>query len=162
MDRLYTPWRYEFLSAQKPEGCVFCAKLAMDDREALIVHRGEACYICLNAFPYNNGHIMIVPNAHLDSFAGLPTETAHQLTDLAQRSEAVLRAIYQPDGINMGLNLGDAAGAGIAAHLHFHVVPRWRGDVNFMTVLSETRVLPEELNTTWQRLRDGFAHTSTL
>ncbi|MEO8726863.1 MAG: HIT domain-containing protein [Acidobacteriaceae bacterium] len=157
MDRLYTPWRYEFISAPKPEGCVFCAKLAIDDREALIVHRGKECYICLNTFPYNNGHVMVVPNAHLDSLALLPAASAHEMMDLAQRTEAVLRAIYQPGGINMGLNLGDAAGAGIVDHLHFHVVPRWRGDANFMTVVSETRVLPEELGATWQRLRDGFA-----
>ena len=156
MDRLYTPWRYEFLSAQRPEGCVFCAKLAMNDREALIVHRGEYCYVCLNMFPYNNGHVMVVPNAHLDSLAALPSAAAHEMMDLAQRSEAVLRAIYHAEGINMGLNLGDAAGAGIAAHLHLHVVPRWRGDANFMTVIGETRVLPEGLATTWERLRAGF------
>lgn len=158
MDRLYTPWRYQFLSAEKPVGCVFCAKLAMDDREALIVHRGQYCYICLNTFPYNNGHVMVVPHAHLDSLAGLPLETAHEMMDLTQRSETVLRTVYQPDGINMGLNLGAAAGAGITAHLHLHVLPRWFGDANFMTVISETRVLPEELITTWQRLRDGFSH----
>ena len=170
MDHLYTPWRYNFITAEKPSDkpgqktadtdrdCIFCAKLLMTDAEALIVHRGTHCYICLNLFPYNNGHVMVVPHAHLDSLAKLPLEVAHEMMDLAQRSESVLRNVYQPNGINMGLNLGEAAGAGIVGHVHLHVLPRWRGDANFMSVVAETRVLPEELATTWQRLRDGFAH----
>lgn len=157
MDRLYTPWRYPFLTAEKLPGCVFCAKLTMDDREALIVYRGEHCYICLNAYPYNNGHVMIVPNEHLDCLTKLPAAAANEMIALAQRCESVLRATYNPDGINMGLNLGEAAGAGIAGHLHLHALPRWNGDGNFMTVIAETRVLPEELTTTWERLRAGFS-----
>jgi ATP adenylyltransferase len=156
MDHLYTPWRYAFLSAEKPKGCIFCAKLGMADREALIVYRGKRCFICLNTYPYNNGHVMIVPNDHLDSIAKLPAESAHEMMELAQRCETVLRNVYQPDGLNMGVNLGHAAGAGVVGHVHLHVLPRWSGDANFMTSVGETRVLPEVLGQTWQRLHDAF------
>lgn len=158
MDRIYTPWRYSFISAEKAEGCIFCSKLLMDDHEALIVHRGQHCFVCLNIFPYNNGHVMVVPNSHLEFLASLPVDAAQEMMALAQRSESVLRTVYKPEGINMGLNLGKAAGAGVAGHVHLHVLPRWAGDANFMTVVAETRVLPEELEQTWIRLREGFAH----
>ncbi len=129
----------------------------MNDREALIVFRGEHGYVCLNTFPYTNGHVMIVPALHLAHLDRLPSPAAHEMIELAQLAERVLRETYGPDGLNLGMNLGTAAGAGIADHLHLHVLPRWNGDANFMTVVGETRVLPEELATTWQRLRDGFA-----
>jgi ATP adenylyltransferase len=121
-----------------------------------IVHRGLHGFICLNAYPYSTGHVMIVPYQHLASLAGLPTEAANELMLLAQRSELVLREVYSPGGLNMGLNLGEAAGAGIADHIHLHVLPRWVGDTNFMTATSETRVLPEPLDVTWKKLRPLF------
>jgi ATP adenylyltransferase len=121
------------------------------------VLRAEHCFICLNAFPYTSGHVMVVPYAHEETLAALDHAAALEIMTLAQRTDAVLRRVYEPHGINMGLNLGQAAGAGIAAHLHMHALPRWLGDSNFMTVIGETRVLPETLDSTWERLRAGFA-----
>ncbi len=191
MDRLWTPWRYAYitrqdsrprkgvpdaLSAWPPTGhededkqCVFCNMIAAADyavehgmaretaeQAAGIVHRGRHCFVCLNAFPYSTGHVMVVPYRHVDSLAVLEAECAHELIELAQRMEQVLRKVYRPGGINMGLNLGEAAGAGIADHIHLHVLPRWIGDTNFMTVTAETRILPESLEVTWARLRAAF------
>jgi ATP adenylyltransferase len=149
--------------------CVFCnligatlyaieqGRSAVDaERAAHIVLRAEHSFICLNAFPYSSGHVMIVPYAHQETLMGLNRAAALEIMDLAQRTDAVLRQVYTPHGINMGMNLGQAAGAGIAPHLHMHALPRWFGDANFMTVIGETRVLPETLDTTWQRLREGF------
>ena len=149
--------------------CVFCNLIAATqfavehgmtpsdaDRAANIVLRAEHSFICLNAFPYTSGHVMIVPYAHQETLAVLEQEAALEMMKLAQRTDAVLRQVYSPQGINMGINLGQAAGAGIAAHLHLHALPRWLGDSNFMTVIAETRVLPELLETTWQRLREAF------
>ena len=127
------------------------------DRAANIVLRGRSCYICLNAYPYTSGHVMIVPQAHEGSLGALAAETAQEMMALAQRSVRALERAYSPDGTNLGLNLGKAAGAGVADHLHMHVLPRWFGDTNFMTVTSETRVLPEILEQSWQRLRAVFA-----
>ena len=149
--------------------CVFCNLIAATrfavehgmpandaDRAANIVLRAEHCFICLNAFPYTSGHVMIVPYAHQETLAALEQAAALEMMKLAQRTDAVLRQVYSPQGINMGLNLGQAAGAGIAAHLHMHALPRWLGDSNFMTVIGETRVLPETLDSTWERLWAGF------
>jgi len=122
-----------------------------------LVVRTEHCFICLNAFPYTSGHVMVVPYAHLDRLAALPLAAAHELIDLAQRTERVLDRVYTPHGFNFGMNIGQAAGAGVAGHLHLHAMPRWVGDTNFMTTVGETRVLPEDLETTWRRLRDAFA-----
>jgi ATP adenylyltransferase len=186
MDYLWTPWRYSYLVDADPAGrkgvpealaawtgdchCVFCNLIAATrfaveqggsavdaDGAANIVLRAEHSFIVLNAFPYSSGHVMIVPYAHQETLASLDRPTAHEIMTLAQRTDAVLRQVYTPDGINMGLNLGKAAGAGVAGHLHMHVLPRWLGDSNFMTVIAETRVLPETLEATWQRLREGFA-----
>jgi ATP adenylyltransferase len=121
-----------------------------------IVFRGRNCFLCLNAFPYCSGHVMVIPYVHECSLAALPQETAHELMDLAQRTESVFQKLYTPQGINMGLNLGKAAGAGVAGHLHLHALPRWSGDTNFMTVIGEARVLPEDLSVTWQRMREAF------
>ncbi len=126
------------------------------DRLAHIVYRGRGCFICLNAFPYSSGHIMIIPYSHEQSLASLDEPTAVEMMLLAQRAETVLRAVYTPQGINVGMNLGKAAGAGVDEHLHLHVLPRWLGDTNFMTVTAETRVLPEELDVTWDRLHAAF------
>jgi ATP adenylyltransferase len=185
MDRLWTPWRYSYVSRAGrllrkgvplaldawpgDLGCVFCNMIAAVDfaiasgidnvlaeRAANIVHRGHSCYICLNAFPYSTGHVMVVPYRHTDSLAALASGEAQEMMSLAQAAERCLRRVYKPDGMNFGLNLGEAAGAGVADHIHMHGLPRWSGDTNFMTVVAETRVLPEDLETTWQRLRDAF------
>jgi ATP adenylyltransferase len=132
--------------------------MARDEAEAAggLVLRGEHCFICLNAFPYTSGHVMVMPYAHLDRLAALPLPAAHELMDLAQRTERVLDRAYKPHGFNFGMNVGQAAGAGVAGHLHLHAMPRWVGDTNFMTTVGETRVLPEDLETTWRRLREEY------
>jgi ATP adenylyltransferase len=150
--------------------CVFCNLIAAADyavehgmaaedadRAAKIVLRGTTCYICLNAYPYSSGHVMIVPYVHEGSLAVLAAETAQEMMALSQRSIRAQERVYSPDGFNMGLNMGKAAGAGVAGHLHMHVLPRWLGDTNFMTVTSETRVLPETLEQTWKNLREALA-----
>jgi ATP adenylyltransferase len=121
-----------------------------------IVLRGKHCFICLNAYPYTSGHVMVVPFAHLDRLAGMPSNAAHEMMDLAQQTEKVLTQLYRPHGLNFGMNLGQAAGAGVAGHLHLHALPRWVGDTNFMTTVSETRVLPEDLSITWKRMREAL------
>jgi ATP adenylyltransferase len=189
MDRLWTPWRYSYVTQADPQArmgvpaalsawppteaddkhCVFCNMIAAADyaiaqgmaretaeQAAYILHRGTYCFVCLNAYPYSTGHLMIVPYQHVDSLAGLPPESAQEMMLTAQRAELALRQIYRPGGINMGLNLGEAAGAGIADHIHLHVLPRWIGDTNFMTVTAETRVLPETLDVSWKKLRLSF------
>jgi ATP adenylyltransferase len=159
MDYLWTPWRYAYVSTSDvTPGCAFCLALAMNnDEKAGIVFRGKSCFIILNAFPYTAGHVMVVPYEHLDELRRLPVETAHEMMDLAQRLEGVLRSLYHPDGVNLGMNVGKAAGAGIAGHIHLHILPRWVADANFMTVIGETRVLPEVLEVTWARLKKEMA-----
>ncbi len=158
MDYLFTPWRYAYVSnAAKEKGCVLCQSAKLGDREALIVHRGEHNFIILNAFPYTTGHVMVVPYEHVDELQKLAPAAAAEMIALAQRLERVLRAAYKPDGVNLGMNVGAAAGAGIAGHIHMHVLPRWVADSNFMTTVGETRVLPEDLVTTWEKLRKQFS-----
>ena len=154
MDYLWTPWRYAYVStAEKTTGCVFCdAVKAGDDRKVLIVYRGQHCFVILNMYPYTPGHVMIVPYAHLDELRKLPTDAAQEMMELSQRMESVLRELYRPNGINLGMNIGKAAGAGIAGHIHMHVLPRWVADANFVSVVGETRVLPETLEETWKRM----------
>ena len=185
MDYLWTPWRYQYVTGTQGEarkgvpaalaawpgdhGCVFCNLVAAADHAtqngmaadaadsaAHIVHRGGACFVCLNAFPYTSGHVMVIPYAHEASFAALPSATAHEMTDLAQRMERIFTRLYRPHAVNLGMNLGEAAGAGVAGHLHLHALPRWTGDTNFMTTLAETRILPEDLDETCLRLRQAF------
>lgn len=158
MDYLWTPWRYAYITAAKSDQrCVFCDKQnEKDDRPSWIVYRGKHCYICLNAFPYTSGHVMIIPYEHVDELQKLPVEAAQEMIALCRRTEAALHSLYHPDGINLGMNLGAAAGAGVAGHLHMHVLPRWVADANFMTVVGETRILPETLEITWQRMRAEF------
>jgi ATP adenylyltransferase len=155
MDYLWTPWRYAYVStAEKAVGCVFCNAIqADDDEKMLIIHRGQHCFIILNAYPYTPGHVMVVPYAHLDELQKLPLEAAHELIELSQRMETLLRELYHPDGINLGMNIGKAAGAGIAGHIHMHVLPRWVADANFLSVVGETRILPETLDVTWKRMK---------
>jgi len=185
MDHLWTPWRYAYVTsadtAERPGvpaalaawpgnlGCVFCNLIASIDfaisngmdaelAEAAggLILRGKDCFICLNAYPYTSGHVMVMPYAHLDQLALLSMEAAHELIDLAQRTELALEKVYKPHGFNFGLNVGRAAGAGVAGHLHLHALPRWAGDTNFMTTVAETRILPEMLEITWKRMREAF------
>jgi len=159
MDYLWTPWRYAYVSSmEKTAGCVFCdAPKEKDDAKTLIVHRGQHCFVILNAYPYTPGHVMIVPYQHLDELQKLPVEAAHEMMTLSQRMETVLRELYHPDGINLGMNIGKAAGAGIAGHIHMHVLPRWVADANFVSVVGETRILPEMLDVTWRRMREALS-----
>jgi ATP adenylyltransferase len=153
MDHLWTPWRYAFITvAEQTPGCIFCNALKESDEHALIVYRGEHCFVILNKYPYTNGHVMVVPYAHMDELQKLPAAAAQEMMALTQRMETVLRALYVPDGINLGMNIGKAAGAGVAGHIHMHILPRWIADANFVSVIGETRVLPEALEVTWERI----------
>jgi ATP adenylyltransferase len=158
MDYLWTPWRYTYVvNAGKAPSCIFCAlQREDDDRKALIVHRAEYNFIILNAYPYTSGHSMIVPYQHIDQLHNLPPAAATEMMELVQRLETVLYEVYQPDGVNLGMNVGKAAGAGVAGHIHMHVLPRWVADSNFMTVIGEARVLPELLDETYRRLKAKF------
>ena len=160
MDYLWTPWRYAYVTnAEKVSGCIFCdLPNTGDDAKAHIVHRARHCYIVLNTYPYTSGHVMIVPFAHVDELQKLPADTAHEIIELTQRMEGVLRQLYAPDGVNLGMNIGKAAGAGVAGHVHMHILPRWIGDTNFMTVAGESRVLPESLEITYERIKGAMDH----
>jgi ATP adenylyltransferase len=158
MDYLWTPWRYAYVTANnKNTDCIFCDLPNLgDDAKARIVHRGQHCYIVLNTYPYTPGHVMVVPFAHLDELQKLPLDAAHEMMDLSQKIERVLRQLYRPDGVNLGMNIGKAAGAGVAGHIHMHVLPRWVADANFLSVVGETRILPESLETTYERIREAL------
>lgn len=158
MDYLWTPWRYAFVStAHQATKCIFCEALKETDERAYIVYRGQYCFIIINAFPYTSGHVMIVPYEHTDELQKLAAPAAQEMMALAQRTEGVLRDLYHPDGVNLGMNIGAAAGAGIAGHIHMHLLPRWVADANFMTVIGETRVLPETTDVTWKRMKGKFS-----
>lgn len=159
MDYLWTPWRYQYITTSgEPGECVFCvAGRAGDDRGHFVVHRAAHNFVIMNRFPYTSGHVMVVPYAHVANLEDLPGETLAELAVLSQRSARHLREIYRAEGLNLGMNVGKSAGAGIAGHLHMHVLPRWTGDTNFMTSIGETRVLPETLEQTWEKLRAAFA-----
>ena len=153
-ETLWAPWRMSYVSTPQPEGCVLCSKPRADrDREELVLYRGEHCFIILNLFPYNNGHLMICPYRHTAEFVDLSAPELGEIAGLARYGVRVIREAFAPDGFNLGMNLGRAAGAGIADHLHLHVVPRWNGDTNFMPVTGYTRVLPEALLPSYDRLR---------
>jgi len=158
LDRLWNPWRYQYVSKEnKPDGCIFCALPREErDEQNLIVYRGQSNYIILNRYPYTTGHLMVVPYQHTNSLQGIDEATAMELFSLVRTAEGKLRSIYRPNGMNLGMNLGEAAGAGIAEHIHMHVLPRWIGDSNFMTVIGETRILPEDLAETYRRLKAVF------
>lgn len=159
MDYVWSPWRYAYITGDepKPGSCIFCDKpKEQDDARNLIVHRGQHCFVILNAFPYTSGHVMVVPFAHGDELKKLPAEAATEMMALSQRMEGVLRRLYRPEGINLGMNIGKAAGAGIAGHIHMHILPRWTADANFISVIGETRVLPEALDVTYKRIREAL------
>lgn len=156
MDHLWSPWRLSYvIGTGTAAGCVFC-EAQVNAQAALIVFRGRTCFVILNKFPYNNGHLMVVPNRHIPSLTAATEEELCELIDLARRAEIALGEAYQPHGLNMGINLGKPAGAGVLDHVHLHVVPRWNGDTNYMTVVADTRVLPEDLERTAERLRPLF------
>ncbi len=160
MDRpIWAPWRMDFIKAPKAPGCIFCdfpAAPESRDRENLVVHRSAHAFTCLNKYPYNSGHVMVIPRAHVSDLAALPADAYADLQEELRRAVAVLKATYRPEGLNVGMNLGKAAGAGIEEHLHWHVVPRWVGDNNFMPVIADQRVVPEALDAAWQRIHEGF------
>lgn len=162
MDYLWTPWRYAYITgADKTSGCIFCDLPKVgDDEKVGIVYRGKDCYIVLNTYPYTSGHVMVVPFAHLDELRKLPTNAAHEMIGLTQRMEQVLRQAYRPEGINLGMNIGRAAGAGVAGHIHMHVLPRWTADANFVSVVGETRILPETLEQTYTKIKAALASPS--
>jgi ATP adenylyltransferase len=161
MDHLWSPWRYRYVSkAEEPEGCIFCLKPRQNrDAQNMILYRGTHCYVILNLYPYTTGHLMVVPFTHVAMLEDASKETLQELMELTAAASRHLRSVYKPKGLNIGMNLGECAGAGIAGHLHMHLLPRWPGDVNFMTAIGETRVLPEDLETTYQRLSRAFAGT---
>lgn len=157
MDVLWAPWRLDYILGEKPDACVFCLPEHTDeDRERLILYRGKHAFVILNKFPYNNGHVMVTPYQHAMCLTELDTATLHEISELLKTTTAILKSRFNPGGVNVGLNLGEAAGAGIREHLHFHLVPRWNGDSNFMAAFSETRVVPEHLMSTYDGLKPQF------
>jgi ATP adenylyltransferase len=160
-DIMWAPWRMAYVAAEHDEqydgpACVFCRLPALeDDARSYILHRGDRCFVVLNLFPYNNGHLMVIPYAHVDSLLDLDEPTATEMLLLVRRSQEVLTDAMGPHGFNVGINQGRAAGAGIADHIHMHVVPRWAGDTNFMPVLGDVRVMPQHLDDTYAALREG-------
>ena len=157
MDHLWAPWRMEYIKNPKETGCIFCEKpKERQDQANLILARGIESFVMLNAYPYSNGHLLVSPYRHSPDLEGLPEPVLLDLMHMTQRALAALRAALKPDGINIGLNIGKAAGAGIDAHLHYHIVPRWGGDTNFMTVASGVRVIPQALSETYRELLPHF------
>ena len=158
MEHLWSPWRLAYITgAHGGTGCVFCNALTDPDADALMVFRGKTCFVILNLFPYNNGHLMVIPNRHIATLGSATPDELCELMALTQAAEIALTEAYAPHGMNMGINLGKPAGAGVLDHVHMHIVPRWNGDTNFMTVVGRTRVLPEELPDTAAKLRPIFA-----
>jgi ATP adenylyltransferase len=158
-DRLWAPWRMSYIRGDdKPEGCIFCLPPETgDDARRLVLHRGERCFVMLNAFPYNSGHLMVAPFRHEGSISALDPDELLELMTLAQRALAALGESYRPQGFNLGINEGEVAGAGYAGHVHLHVVPRWAADSNFMAVTADARVLPQSLGESYAELHDRFA-----
>ena len=158
MDHLWSPWRYKYVSAAEPAAdCIFCAKSQESkDAENLIVHRGNLTFALLNLYPYTNGHLMIAPYIHVPTLEDAAEDVATEMILQARLAQRILRTVYRAPGFNIGMNIGGAAGAGIAGHIHLHVLPRWPGDVNFMTTVAETRVMSEDLSDTYRKLLDAF------
>jgi ATP adenylyltransferase len=162
MERLWSPWRLTYVTgtASAP-GCIFCEADESPSQNELVLVRASTSYVILNLYPYNNGHLMVVPKRHVATLAAASAEELSELMQLTRDAEAALTEAYQPQGINVGINLGRAAGAGVVDHLHIHLVPRWNGDTNFMSVVGNVRVLPEELGATAARLRPIFERLRT-
>jgi ATP adenylyltransferase len=156
VERLWSPWRLAYVSGGEPKGCVFCDAQTGEGAEPLVLFSGDTCYVILNLYPYNNGHLLVVPRRHFAALAEATPGELAELIRLTRAAEMALTEAYHPQGLNVGMNLGRAAGAGVADHMHVHVVPRWTGDTNFMSVVGDVRVLPEELEQTGARLRPIF------
>jgi ATP adenylyltransferase len=158
MNHIFSPWRMKYIANhKKAEGCIFCIALSQtDDAANLILYRGQKAFMILNRFPYTSGHLMIVPFDHQPSLELLDSETRAEIMELAAQAIRIIQVVYRPEGYNLGVNIGEVAGAGITDHVHLHVVPRWAGDTNFMSTLGQTRVMPETLEDTYKRLRDGW------
>jgi ATP adenylyltransferase len=157
VERLWSSWRLAYVTGSgEPKGCIFCDALAGDEAAPLILARGANSFVILNLYPYNNGHLMVVPNRHIASLAAATSDELTELMQLTRAAELALTEAYHPQGLNVGMNIGRPAGAGVADHMHIHVVPRWSGDTNFMSVVGGVRVLPEELGQTAERLRPIF------
>ncbi len=157
MKHIWAPWRMEYIQMEKVDGCVLCEKPGQDrDAENYILYRGKKNFVIMNTYPYNPGHLMIAPYRHLASLEALTDEELHEHFDIVNRSIKILRQVFSPSGFNMGMNIGKIAGAGIEGHIHSHIVPRWQGDTNFMTVISDVRVVPEALAETYQKLKGKF------
>jgi ATP adenylyltransferase len=161
MDHIWSPWRMKYImNHEHKDGCIFCDALnCADGVENLVAYRGNKSFIILNRYPYTNGHLMVVPNDHKPSLEFLDVETCNEIMVLLNLSVKVLRTVYNPEGFNIGTNIGDVAGAGVASHVHFHIVPRWGGDTNFITTTGNVRVLPEELSQTYERICKALAET---
>ncbi len=154
---LWAPWRIEYILGDKEEGCVFCTRLNREeDEKDLILYRGKTCFVIMNRYPYNNGHLLIMPNRHTWDFDSLDNEERAEIFDLLVRSRQIIEKEMNAEGYNIGLNLGKTAGAGIEEHVHFHIVPRWNGDVNFVAALGEVRCIPEHLSATYSKLKPRF------
>ncbi|MBP9664272.1 MAG: HIT domain-containing protein [Pyrinomonadaceae bacterium] len=158
MDVLWSPWRFDYISRgqeRSPGGCVFCEILnsSAGDEEKFILRRAEYNFVILNIYPYTSGHLMVVPYEHFSTLVEAPKATTDEMMDLTKKAQAALSEVYSPNGINLGMNLGKAAGAGVEGHFHMHVLPRWIGDANFMTAIGQTRTIPETLTDTYKRLK---------
>jgi ATP adenylyltransferase len=161
MERLWSPWRHAYVTrSDDADACVFCAAQQTEEGRALIVDEGPTCFVILNLYPYNSGHLMIVPRRHVATLAALETTELNEMAQWTRCAEMALTEVYAPQGINLGMNLGRPAGAGVLDHLHIHLVPRWTGDTNFMSVVGNVRVLPEELSRSAERLRPVFHRLS--
>jgi ATP adenylyltransferase len=157
MDRLWAPWRIEYIENPKEEGCFFCKYCKENnDEKHLILHRGENAFIIMNYYPYNNGHLMIAPYKHTGNLSDLDSNTKLEIVDLIQNSIDIIKKSMGADSFNIGVNIGDIAGAGVKDHFHVHIVPRWIGDTNFMPIIGETKVISEGLRQTWEKLHKEF------
>jgi ATP adenylyltransferase len=159
MDYIWTPWRSYYMQAKREvSGCIFCfaAQNPAEDKNTLVVYRARTCFVILNRYPYTSGHLMVVPYEHVAKLQLVTEEANAEIMSLARQAERVLESVYKPDGLNLGMNLGSAAGAGIEQHLHLHVLPRWSGDANFMTAVGHTRIIPEALEDSYQKIQGAF------
>jgi ATP adenylyltransferase len=162
LERLWSPWRYDYIASagggSGKQECVFCLiqKDPEHDEKNFVLHRGAHNFVVLNIYPYISGHLLVVPNEHVGDLAQAPKEITDEMMDLTKKSQTALRQAYNPAGFNIGMNLGAPSGAGIVGHIHIHIMPRWVGDTNFMTTVAETRVIPEDLTVTYEKLKDKF------
>ena len=158
MKRIFTPWRMKYINSKKKENdCIFCDVIEQkDDVSNLIIHRGIKAIVILNRYPYTSGHLMVIPYQHSETLSDLDIETRTEIMELVNKASEVVKGVYKPEGFNIGINMGSAAGAGIADHIHIHIVPRWIGDTNFIPVVGDTRLIPEELNTTYKRIKSEW------